>query len=77
MKKEIIQNPEKPIADGILAESIVAISSSMNKLLKSGLNRRAIVALIHDDCKWSKRTISEVIDSIANLENNFTTKDKT
>lgn len=54
-----------------LAEAIRQISKSFEKLSASGLNRKGIIALIHDHTKLGKRTISDVLDSLTELEKKY------
>ena len=51
-----------------LAQWIATISESAERLSKSGLNRKAIVALIHDDTRMPKRDIIKVLTSLASLQ---------
>jgi len=62
----------KPITKEVLATSIVAISNAVKKLYDSGLNRRAVVALIVDDTKLGKGTIETVLDSLLDLRKTYT-----
>ena len=63
----IKQNPDKPIEPEILADAIVKASDSMQKLLKSGLNRRAIVILVSADTNLARRDIERVLSSLEGL----------
>lgn len=63
---------EGPVDEVSLALQVHAISDAVQKLAKSGLHRRAIVALIHDDTKISKRSIEEVMDSLESLKKKYT-----
>jgi hypothetical protein len=63
---------EKPVTKEILATSIIAISDAVKKLYDSGLNRRAVVALIADDTKLGKGTIDAVLDSLLDLRKTYT-----
>lgn len=56
-----------PESKEILAEAIIRISESFAKLSASGLNRDAIMVLIHDQTKISKRDIKLVLDSLTRL----------
>lgn len=71
-KVEVQQEDEKPVAKMVLAANIVEINGAMQKLLRSGLNRRAIVALVHDNTKIAKSTIETVIDGIEDLKRAYT-----
>lgn len=50
-----------------LAENIAKISSAMEKLLKTGLKRKAVVVLVKHDTHLSLRDINTVIDSLQDL----------
>jgi hypothetical protein len=50
-----------------LADAVRRIEAAMTTIVESGLNRRALVTLIHDDCKVGKRDISKVLDSLEQL----------
>lgn len=52
----------------ILAEAIVRLGAAVTKLNKSGLNKRAIVCLLHDATKLPKKEITLIIDAIPQLE---------
>lgn len=63
MRSKLVQvdNPEPEVPKKILAQEILAISSSLKKLLASGLTERAIICLIQDHCElwgcggWSEQ----------------------
>lgn len=72
---KIINNEENPVEKEVLAESIVKISDAITPLLKSGLNQRAIVALIWDRVKTvNKRDIVAVLEAISELKKLYTNK---
>ena len=62
----------EPVTEQVLATAITAISDSVKALYKSGLNKRAVIALIADDTKLGKGTINSVLNSIADLQKNYT-----
>jgi hypothetical protein len=64
---------EEPVTQELLAGAILNISDSVKALFKTGLNKRAVIALIADDTKLGKGTISAVLNSIADLQKNYTT----
>lgn len=68
MSIKIIKNIEKPEPTEILAEAVIRIGENMEKLQKSGLNRRAIVALLRDATGLGKGDIELVIDSLAKMK---------
>ncbi len=50
-----------------VARQIAKIEEGLRHIERGGLNRRAIVALIHDSTKLGKRTIEVVLDGLAGL----------
>lgn len=73
MKKAVVQqDPENVIEQPVLAEAIIAMSKSMDKLLYNKLNRKAIITLVASDTKLSRRDISLVIDSLHDLAKTYT-----
>jgi hypothetical protein len=69
---KVVQDAEAPVEREVLAQAIVDISISCKKLLKSGLNRKAIVALVNDDTKLGKGLVETVLLSLENLAKNYT-----
>lgn len=59
---------EPPESKEILAEAIVRLGESLEKLNKNGLNRRAIVILLQDATQISKRDINAILDAIPQLQ---------
>jgi len=60
---------EKPETKEILAASIVSLGQACERMKKNGgLNRRAIVVLLHDATKISKRDIEDILDAMTRLE---------
>lgn len=55
---KIVKNVEKPEPTEILAEAVIRIGENFEKLQKSGLNKRAIIALIYDYTRQSKEILS-------------------
>ncbi|MGE5509897.1 MAG: hypothetical protein ACM31O_01445 [Bacteroidota bacterium] len=60
--------PESP---AILAESIIKLSAGVAALTRGGLNRKAVIALLHDHTKVSKRTIEQVLDGMESLQRTY------
>lgn len=56
-----------PETTEILAEAIVRIGDSVRKLNESGLNRKAIVLLLHDYSKVGKKDIETILDAMPRL----------
>jgi len=69
---EAYRSGAKPIGKSILATAILQISDTVKDLEKSGMNRRAVIALIADDTKLGKGTITTVINSLGDLAKNYT-----
>lgn len=64
---KVVKKEEKPEPTEVLAEAVIRIGLNMEKLYESGLNRRAVIALVYDYTKIPKRDIVLVIDSLAKL----------
>lgn len=82
MKKQVAvvkQDEQKPVERGVLAQAIVNISSAMNKLLASGLNRDAVIILTAHTVKPVNRfgakpgmaDIRAVFNALAELEREY------
>ncbi len=75
MKKAIVRivsdDPSKPIQKDVLASAIQDISIALTKLLKSGLNRRAVIALLKDATGFTKGDIETILDALVELERNY------
>ena len=67
-KIKVIKNEENPEPTEVLAEAVIRISENLQKLEKSGLNKRAIVVLVHDYTKVAKRDIELILESLAVLK---------
>ena len=65
---KVVKNIEKPEPTEILAEAIIRIGESFDKLQKNGLNKTAIVVLIHDYTKIPKRDINIVLESLSKMK---------
>ena len=66
------QDPNKPpIGKEVLAESITRISDAVDRLLSSGLNRRAVIALLHDKTKVRKSEIETILDGLESLKKDY------
>lgn len=71
---KIIQEESTPVEREVLAQAIVNISKSFDKLLRSGLNKRAVVILIAYDTKLGIGQIENVLGSLDRLAQNYTTR---
>jgi len=70
MKTNITQPPEAVPAE-IIASAIVQIGNAARAINSTRLSRKALVALIHDQSKVSKKTIDIVINNLADLEKDW------
>lgn len=71
-KSVLVKNDsDKPVPKEILADAIVRVSDSLTKLRKSGLNEKAIIALVKDDTGESKETIKRVLFSLDYLKKTY------
>ena len=78
---EVKQDPLNPIKDTILAEAIVRVSKAAAQLNASGLNRRAIIVLIHDALPSGRNrpgmtAIRAILDAMEELEGRYCVKKK-
>lgn len=75
-KKTVIKkNEENPEPDYVLSDWIRWVSDSLAKLEDSGLNREAIVILVHHDTKLSQKNIVKVFDSLRFLKEKYCKED--
>ena len=58
---------DPPESTEILAEAIVRIGEAAARLNASGLNRKAIVLMLHDATKVGKKDIETVLDALPRL----------
>jgi len=63
---------EPEISEETLVESIQKISKAAQALADSGLNRKAVVALLHDKTKLSKKNIIIVLDNLEEMAEHYT-----
>ena len=64
----IVLDQEKPEPTEIIAASIIKISAGFDKLMKGGLNRRALVVLIKDHTNVPQYAIEKVLDCLPRLQ---------
>ncbi len=74
VKTKVVQDPDKPVAVEIIAQSIVDISKAMKQIGNSRLEERAVVLLIHDLSGVSMGDIKKVLRAGRDLEIMFTKK---
>lgn len=62
----------EPVTKDILATAIIEASVAMQKLAKSGLNRKGVIALLNDDTKLGKGICETVLISLERLAKTYT-----
>lgn len=65
---KVKKNEGAPESKEILAEAIVKIGAAAEALAKSGINRRAIVVLLHWETKVPMRDITSILDGLNRLK---------
>lgn len=68
---EVRLDENDPEPTVIIAKAIIEISEAMERINRSGLKRRALVALIHDNSKLPKRDIDMVLNNLEFLKQNY------
>lgn len=63
-----IVKSDPPESKQILAEAITRISDGYTELLRSGINRKAIVILIQAETRLPQRDINTVLDALPRLK---------
>ena len=79
MKKEKIDvklNEEQPESTEIIAAAIIKISDGFAKLMRGGLNERAMVVLIKDHTGVAQYEIKKVLDCLPRLKEIYCSKRK-
>lgn len=74
MPIKVVADPENPVAVEVIEKAIVAISEGMRRINQTRLNRRALIALIHDNSKVAKSTIEVVLNNLEGLESLYLKK---
>lgn len=59
---------DPPETKEILAEAIVRVGTAVNFLNSNGLNRKAVVLLLHDATKVPKKEIIAILDALPRLK---------
>jgi hypothetical protein len=67
-KIKIKKSEDKPETKEVLADAIVRIGRGFAELHRSGLNREAIVVLLHSKTRISKSDIYTILDGLEQLE---------
>lgn len=70
MNLNIVKN-DPPESKEILAEAILRLGDASAKLKSNGLNRKAIVLLLHDMTKVGKREIETILDALPILHRHY------
>ena len=63
-----VKKSNPPETKEVLAEAICKISLAAERLASSGLNKTAVVALLHDRTKISKKQIHTILNGLRQLE---------
>lgn len=68
----ITQKKDNPIPKEVLATEICHLSDNVNKLILSGLNENAVIALLKDATGIPKTKIKAVLTGLSELRANYT-----
>ncbi len=68
---KVKQDADKPVEREVLAAAIVKISEGMQKLLRSGLNREAIVVLLRHSTGCGKADVEAVLEGLESLARDY------
>jgi hypothetical protein len=68
---KVQQDKDAPIERPVLAKAIVEIGKGFTRLLASGLNERAVIALVADSSNVGRPDIRAVLESLKSLERNY------
>ena len=52
-------------------DNVDALTKAMEHFIAGGLNRKALITLLHDKTKVAKRTISLILDGIENMPDDY------
>lgn len=66
------QDEKEPVETKVLAKAIVRMSDDLNKLLASGLNRKAIVILVAASSGQPQYRVEAVLNALADLKRDYT-----
>ena len=67
-KQAKVIKSDPPESKEILAEAIVNIGNVVKKLNANGVNKKALIVLIHDFTKVPKGQIKTILESLPQLE---------
>lgn len=75
MKTKVVvtQKEDEPVEIAVLATSIRDIAQGFNRLQSSGLNRDAIITLLHRSCRAtvSRDQINAILNCLSGLERDY------
>ncbi len=66
---DIIQNEEELVGVELVAQAIVEISMSMQRINNSRLKQETVIELIHAHSKVARRDIRLVLNNLSELQN--------
>ncbi len=55
----------------LLAEDITKLSNAMERIKKTRISRKLLIAILHDDTKMTKGAIETVLDSLELMEKRY------
>lgn len=64
--------PDQQSMSKQLSSAIIKLSDASNQILNEGLNEKALIVLLADSTKLSKRTIGKVLQGINELRAEYT-----
>lgn len=70
-KEQKVEKQNVQLDKETLADVIAKLSDGVDKLLRSGLNRRAIVVLLRDSTGCNKSDIERVLDGLQTLARDY------
>ena len=65
---KVVLDAEQPEPTEVIAASIIKISDGFGKLIKGGLNRRALLVLIKDHTNVPMHEVGLVLDALPKLK---------
>ena len=73
---KVVLDTEQPEPTEVIAASIIKISDGFAKLIKGGLNRRALLVLIKDNTNVPMHEVGRVLDCLPKLKEIYCDKPK-
>lgn len=71
---EVVQDETSPVANEVLAQSVVRIAEGIKKLNATPLNRKGLVVLISAATGVSRSTVDRVLSGLDTLEATYIKK---